>query len=468
MHKNIANYIRIADDIQKKILSGFYYEGTPLPSQRVLAKEYKISRFTISQAVEILYSYGFLTSSGGKKPIIIKNNDSAPDWQALVERSALPSKGWLTRKKLNAHRLWPRIMPGVALEFGVGKLVRPALEKAAGRLFEPDNYELLYTDGLPSLKSAYLSYLSKRGVNADCNELLITSGVESAMSILAQGLCSRRLNLIMATPTVYIGVTVFKNTGINIIEVPMDDEGMLPQELLKHSKLFNDSILYLEPSAIEPNGVCTSLRRRQELVQIIGNSKMPVIENDQRHELWEGAADCPTFKELMPDKVLYVDGSLAMFFPNIQVACIVASDFLISRLNDIKLQQCRFTSSINQLLAEELLLSGRLDDFFVQIRAELACRKKLTDALLLRYLNNLAEWVKPAAGFYFWLKFKNVNTHQLCRRIANNTEFRSRIVSSLMYMDDDIRHLQFCYTNVNMEQVEKSIQIIAHEAEQFK
>lgn len=463
MNKKIAHYIRIAEDIHNKILNGFYYEGTPLPSQRLLAEKYRVSRFTISQAIEILYSNGFLKSSGGKKSIVTKIDRSFPDWQTLVEQSTVPGKAWRARKKQNVRALWPTRVPGIASDFEAQELILPALERAGKRLFEPENYEKLYSCGLPGLNRAYRSYLNKRGINAGCDEILITSGVESAVSIIAHSLCSPKLNLFLATPSVYSNVPVFKNTGINIIEIPMDKEGIIPGELLKHSKHFNNSILYIEPTAVEPVGVCTSQRRRMELLKILQKTTMPIIENDHRHELWSGAASCKTFKELLPEKVIYIDGSFKVFFPNTQVACVIASEFLISRFNDIKVHQYYYTSSINQLLAEELLLSGDLDNFFIKTRTELERRKEQTDALLHKYLGDEAEWEKPVAGLYFWLHFKNVNTHHLCMRFVNNEEFGPRIISSILYMNGDIRHLQFCYANVSMDQVEKSIQMIADE-----
>lgn len=331
-------------------------------------------------------------------------------------------------------------MPTIAADFDADQLILPAPGRAEKRIFDEDNYERLVVEGLPSLREVYRSYLYERGINAESRELLITSGLEQGMATIEQGLFSKRSNLLFGVPSIYTSISKFKNTGINMVGIPMDEEGIIPEELAKHSKKFDKSFLYLEPVATEPAGVCMSRRRRMEIAEIIEHTTMPVIENDQKRQFWAGSKDCPTFKKLFPDKAIYIDASLKVLFPYVQIACIVASELIISRLTDIKMQQEYYTSSINQLLAEELFLSGQLNDFFVHIRTELEKRKEQTDRILHFYLRHEVDWKKPQAGIFFWLRFKNINTFHLCNRLRANPEIKVCTVPGSVFESNDIRH----------------------------
>lgn len=58
-------YEAVADDIQSKILSGFYKQDEKLPQELELCKQYDTSRITIRQAMEQLVDRGLITKRRG-------------------------------------------------------------------------------------------------------------------------------------------------------------------------------------------------------------------------------------------------------------------------------------------------------------------------------------------------------------------------------------------------------------------
>lgn len=67
-------YEQIVEQIRKSIIGGILEENMPLPSVRVLAKEFKISALTVKKAYDSLEEQGFINTVHGKGSYISKTN----------------------------------------------------------------------------------------------------------------------------------------------------------------------------------------------------------------------------------------------------------------------------------------------------------------------------------------------------------------------------------------------------------
>jgi len=63
-------YETIAEDIQSKILSGFYKPDEKLPQEMELCRQYGTSRITIRQAMELLVNRGLITKRRGTGTLV--------------------------------------------------------------------------------------------------------------------------------------------------------------------------------------------------------------------------------------------------------------------------------------------------------------------------------------------------------------------------------------------------------------
>ncbi|MDA2810347.1 GntR family transcriptional regulator [Nocardiopsis sp. RSe5-2] len=76
-------YIRIADDLRKRIASGEYPVGGPLPSGKVLAEEYKAARNTVASAIRVLREEGLVASEQGRGSYVLARPEEDRDEQGL-------------------------------------------------------------------------------------------------------------------------------------------------------------------------------------------------------------------------------------------------------------------------------------------------------------------------------------------------------------------------------------------------
>lgn len=70
--KKIPSYVAIYDKLYADIMHGIYEEGSSLPSETSLAKEYNVSRHTLRQALTILTEDGLIRKQQGKGSIVTK------------------------------------------------------------------------------------------------------------------------------------------------------------------------------------------------------------------------------------------------------------------------------------------------------------------------------------------------------------------------------------------------------------
>jgi GntR family transcriptional regulator len=83
--KGVSLYLLISENIQEKITSEQWPEGTKLPSEPELAKDFQVSRFTIRQAISELVDRGYLIRERGRGTFVSK-----PSFEGNFVKSFFP------------------------------------------------------------------------------------------------------------------------------------------------------------------------------------------------------------------------------------------------------------------------------------------------------------------------------------------------------------------------------------------
>lgn len=70
-------YLRIANELRKRILSGKYPAGSYLPSQSFLAdQDFKVARMTVRAAIEVLESEDLVQAIQGRGTLVLERDDA--------------------------------------------------------------------------------------------------------------------------------------------------------------------------------------------------------------------------------------------------------------------------------------------------------------------------------------------------------------------------------------------------------
>ncbi|MGZ4160496.1 MAG: aminotransferase-like domain-containing protein, partial [Neobacillus sp.] len=283
---------QIYEFMKKKIMNGEWTVGTKIPTQRDLAKNFKVNRSTIVYALDELAADGLIESKVGKGTFVVNNTWSLlasippPDWNSYVKSGSYqPNKK--TIQEINRAETDPTI-----IRLGTGELSPELLPvKEMQQMFKrnsPHTFSLGYSEpkGSIYLREMISNYLKTKKIEVSPASILIVSGGLQALQLISLGLLHRSSTIFLETPSYLNSVQVFQSAGMNLHGIPMDDEGVRSESIGRLKKQHNGALLYTIPTFHNPTGILMSENRRNELLDVCKNEKLPIIEDDVYGDLW--------------------------------------------------------------------------------------------------------------------------------------------------------------------------------------
>ena len=188
---------------------------------------------------------------------------------------------------------------------------------------------------------AVMSRMQRRGIKVDVNEVIITSGAQQAIDLSAKVLADPGEIILVENPTFMGALGVFRNIGASLIGVPMDEKGIIPEELaeiLEHAKDKGQRVkfLYTMPNFQNPTGITLTLERRREILNIAEHYDILIIEDDAYGELWfeGGLESVHPIKAIDSDgRGIYIGSFSKAISPGIRLGWEAAPQEIIERLD---------------------------------------------------------------------------------------------------------------------------------------
>lgn len=385
---------QLARQIKELIQRGVLAAGDALPSTRDLAGQLTVSRNTAVYAYERLVSEGYL--------------ESIPRMGVFVSSTIALSRHsrWSSRSRARRHSA-PAAAPseplGLPAPFrpcqpDVGLFPLVIWNRLRGRALRHAGRGLLHYQascaaGLPALRENVAGYLrDHRGVRCDWRQVVITSGSQQGLFLLATLLLGPRTQVYMEDPGYVEARHAWRSAGAHILPGPVDEQGLrLPA---RHSGKI--SLLYTTPSRQFPTGASLSLARRLALMDFAGRTRAWIIEDDYDSELRYGAAPLPSLQSLDPsDRVIYVGTFSKLLFPSLRLGYVVVPEPLLDKFIELKHLADDHLPLIDQATLALFLESGA---FYSHIRR---CRRA--------YAERQALFMKLFAGESLPLTFEHTD-----------------------------------------------------------
>ncbi len=286
---------QLARQIRDLIQGGALAPGDALPSTRDLAAALKVSRNTVVYAYDRLTSEGFLES-------IPRAGVFVSSWITLSQHSRRPprSGGAAVKPSEAAETRLSPPRPFRPCQPDVGLFPLLIWNRMRGRAMRREGRNLLHYQascvaGLPALRQNVASYLrDHRGVHCDWRQVVITSGSQQALFLLASLLLSPNDRAYIEDPGYIEARLACRNAGATIVPGPIDEQGLR----VPAGRSGNISLIYTTPSRQFPTGVSLSLARRLALIDFAGRTRTWIIEDDYDSELRYGAPPLPSLQSL--------------------------------------------------------------------------------------------------------------------------------------------------------------------------
>jgi 2-aminoadipate transaminase len=269
------------------------------------------------------------------------------------------------------------------------------------------------TEGYRPLRELIVSHMSRYGIVANVDNVLITSGSQQALDLIAKLLINRGDRILVESPTYLGALQAFDLMGAEYVTVPIDDHGMQTCDM-EQALRSGPKFMYILPNFQNPGGVTLSRSRRDQLVVLSDKYGIPIIEDDPYGQLrYEGEHVSPLVvldrTNLTRDNgyrlgnVIYLSTFSKVLAPGLRVAWIVAPPEVIAKLVQLKQSTDLHTSTFTQMVTYEAARDGFLDEHVKLIRKTYKERRDAMLEALHDFFPPEVSWTKPNGGLFLWV-----------------------------------------------------------------
>ncbi len=290
------------------------------------------------------------------------------------------------------------LLPASALETAMGAALRD--ERAIALQYGP-------TDGLASTRRVVCDLMRDIGVRVKPDQVLLTSGAQQALDLLAKTFINPSDIIIAEGPTYLGALQAFSAYQPDVRCIPFDEEGMRMDLLEAELKIIGKDnprlkFCYTIPNFQNPGGVTMSMERRKRLLELSREYGFFVVEDDPYGRLRYDGGHMVPLKALDGD-VVYLGTVSKTFAPGLRTGWIVAPKTVLARINLVKQGTDLCGSAMSQVVVEHYFTDTpweRTLQGFVKVYRE---RRDAMLAALDEFFPPEASWTHPEGGFFVWV-----------------------------------------------------------------
>ena len=328
------------------------------------------------------------------------------------------------------------------------------------------------TEGFVPLREVIARNLQRYGILATPDNVLLTSGSQQALDLIAKLLINRGDRVLTEAPTYLGALQAFSVFGAEYETVPIDDDG-IRTELLEDALRSGPKFMYILPNFQNPAGVTLSLQRREELVYLSDKYGIPIVEDDPYGQLrYEGQHLPPLVvldrENLRRDEgyklgnVIYMSTFSKTLAPGLRLGWIVAPVEVIAKLVQLKQGADLHTSTFVQMVAYEVAKDGFLDEHVKLIRQVYGERRDVMLSALDEMFPQEVTWTRPHGGLFLWVTMpEGTDCNELLEdAIHENVAF---VPGDCFYPGsaDGHRNMRLNFSNATPEQIREGVRRLA-------
>jgi 2-aminoadipate transaminase len=268
------------------------------------------------------------------------------------------------------------------------------------------------TEGHLPLREMVARHTARYAIEISPDHILITSGSQQALDFIGRLFINRGDRILVESPTYLGALQAWNAYGAEYMSVPMDEYGMLTDQLEAALRV-GVKFIYVLPNFQNPTGSTLSLERRHKLIQLADQYGVPIVEDDPYGQLrFEGDHIRPIialdsdFHQRNGDKysgnVIYMSTFSKILAPGIRLAWVIAPQEVIRKLVMAKQAADLHTATFNQIVAHQLGKDGFLDQHVKLIRSTYKERRDVMLETMTELFPSEVSWTHPAGGMFLW------------------------------------------------------------------
>lgn len=267
------------------------------------------------------------------------------------------------------------------------------------------------TDGYTPLREIILNQrVRPTGIQCEISNIMLTNGSQQGLEFSAKLFINKGDTIVCESPSYLGAINAFNSYEPKFKEIPMDDHGMIVEELEKvleehHSEI---KMIYTIPDFQNPSGITMTIERRKRIAELAEKYKIIVIEDSPYGELRFEGDSLPPIKAF--DKSGYVVnlGTFSKTFcPGLRLGWIVAHEEIIKKYILIKQGADLQCNTLSQVFLAEYMKKYDLNDHIAEIISVYKRRRDLMLQSINEFFPKEIKYTYPVGGLFTWCELRD-------------------------------------------------------------
>lgn len=321
--------------------------------------------------------------------------------------------------------------------------------------------------GVPELRAVAVERFERsHGMRPPIEDVVITNGSMQGLQLSAQAL-AKPGDAVVVEEFCYVGtIRVFKQCGLELLPVPLDDDGMRMDalaELLEHQDRIGrtPAFIYTTASFQNPTGTTQPRGNRLRLIELARKHGVRIVEDDTYADVSFEPQETETalYKLARPGEVMYISSFSKILGPGIRLGYFIAPESMMTSLLTWKMDGG--TSGLSQMIVAEYL-GQRLWQQVAETRAAVKeKRNTLLDALEHEFGGVNMRWTRPAGGLFIWVKLPEEVDRVRLRELATERHVTYAMGRAFHALDHNVPYLRLAFGWVANDDIPEGVRRLA-------
>lgn len=260
------------------------------------------------------------------------------------------------------------------------------------------------TEGDPALRARLADFMGRRGLPVDADDLLITTGSQQALGLIASALLNPGDVVLVEDPTYLAALQAFQLADLRCVPIPCDEHGPDPEALLEVARRHGAKVAYLIPTFQNPTGRTMPAARRAAVAAAAAEAGLWLVEDDPYSALRLEGEPENLLAAYAPERTLVIQTLSKVLAPGLRIGYLRAPAALRGPLAVAKQAADLHTSTVNQLAAERWLAAHDLGDHIAALAAHYRPRRDALQQALREHLPAGSRCTEPEGGLFIWVE----------------------------------------------------------------
>lgn len=237
------------------------------------------------------------------------------------------------------------------------------------------------------------------------SRVVLTNGSLQGFVFLAEHLVRPGARVLVEAPTYDRPLKILARLGAEIVALPMDEDGLLPDALEQAiGERDVPAFLYTIATFQNPSGRTLATERRRRVVEIARAHNLLVLEDDPYGLVrYEGEAPPTLFELEGGERVAYASSFSKTVAPGVRVGYFVLPADLAAQIEALAVSTYISPPFLTQATVHEFLERGSFEPNLARVNGLLKARRDAMLDALERHMPDGASWSRPEGGYFIWL-----------------------------------------------------------------